>query len=442
MKFSHLEQIVTHLQGVRKINAIYRVADTIIKVVFNDEKTYYFDMKKSNSQIFMCDEYPRTKVYQAPFDVMLSKFINRASVLKMELLNQDKILRITTALSSAYKQAKTVIQFEFTGKYTNVILLDENEVVIEALRHVDAMSSFRVVQAGYELLTPPPPPFTPKAYPLDDVEAYLHEVFNKEQAHKLEQFKKQKLALLQKKRQKPLKRLEALSDETALASEVEKLQHYGNLILSNMDNILPYATQQELIDYDGSKISVTVGPNLATGAQMSQWLFKMAKKNKQRALHLHLERASLEEKIQHLDHFIHVVKTGKSLNKLQLLFPSRVQQGKKSQKDEGFETFWFEGYKIMLGKSEKGNIALLENARAKDVWLHMKDRPSAHVIIVTDKQNVPKNVLHEAAGLCVDFSVFENGRYLVDYTPRREVKIQDGANVLYNKYQTVDIEKY
>ena len=53
MKFSHLEQIVTHMEGVRKINAIYRVADTIVKMVFNDEKTYYFDMKKSNSQIFI-----------------------------------------------------------------------------------------------------------------------------------------------------------------------------------------------------------------------------------------------------------------------------------------------------------------------------------------------------------------------------------------------------
>jgi len=43
--------------------------------------------------------------------------------------------------------------------------------------------------------------------------------------------------------------------------------------------------------------------------------------------------------------------------------------------------------------------------------------------------------------LCVDFSVFEKGSYLVDYTPRREVRIQEGANVLYTKYQTVMVEK-
>jgi hypothetical protein len=29
---------------------------------------------------------------------------------------------------------------------------------------------------------------------------------------------------------------------------------------------------------------------------------------------------------------------------------------------------------------------------------------------------------------------------LVDYTPRREVTIQSGANVLYNKYKTIEID--
>ncbi|WP_345975592.1 hypothetical protein [Sulfurimonas sp. HSL3-7] len=42
----------------------------------------------------------------------------------------------------------------------------------------------------------------------------------------------------------------------------------------------------------------------------------------------------------------------------------------------------------------------------------------------------------------MDFTMFENGTCLVDYTQRRNVKIQDGANVHYTDYKTVDIEKY
>ena len=70
----------------------------------------------------------------------------------------------------------------------------------------------------------------------------------------------------------------------------------------------------------------------------------------------------------------------------------------------------------------------------------MKDRPSAHVTITTDKQNVPMHIIESAGRICVEFTMFTKDRYLVDYTPRREVTIQDGANVLYNKYKTIEID--
>jgi predicted ribosome quality control (RQC) complex YloA/Tae2 family protein len=63
------------------------------------------------------------------------------------------------------------------------------------------------------------------------------------------------------------------------------------------------------------------------------------------------------------------------------------------------------------------------------------------VIISTDKQELPRNILEAAAKLCVDFSVFEKGAYLVDYTPRREVRVQEGANVLYTNFKTLVIDK-
>jgi len=105
------------------------------------------------------------------------------------------------------------------------------------------------------------------------------------------------------------------------------------------------------------------------------------------------------------------------------------------------ETFWIEGYKVQLGKNERGNVNLLKKARARDIWLHLRDRPSTHVVITTDKQKVPDSVLRAAARLCVDFSVMSPGTYEVDYTPRREVKIQEGANVLYNKYETLTVDR-
>ena len=440
MKLSHLKQIVQFMQPLRKINAIYRISDNTIKIAFDKSTTLYFDMHKGRSHIFMCDDLKRSKVYQAPFDVVLAKRFNRSSIIDISLQNNDKIIRITTAQSSAYKESQSVLQLEFTGKYTNAIILEDNEIILEALRHIDADTSYRVIKVGQQLETPPPPPYQAKEYPIDDVQTYLHETYEGELRQRLETLKKQKVSVLQKRLGKLQRLLENLEDESSLEKEVEQQQYYGNLILANMHQIKPYMKRIDLIGFKGEAVSIAIPEHLPSVSAISNYFFKRGKKAKQKMMNLHIERQNLDEKCNHLLHFIQTVKESKDIATIEMLFPTRIK-GAKTKQSESIETFWIEGYKVMLGKSEKGNIELLKNARARDIWLHLKERPSAHVIIVTDKQNLPQNVLEAAARLCVDFTLFEKGRYLVDYTPRREVKIQEGANVLYNKYQTLQVEK-
>jgi len=442
MKLSHLKQIVAYMQGVKHINAIHRIGDSVIKIVFDRDNVFYFNMQKGHAYISKCtQEVRRSKVYNAPFDVILTKRFNRAQVESIELYRGDKIIRMKVSISGAYKSESTWLQFEFTGKTTNVIILDDNEVILEALRHVDAFSSYRIIKVGQELVAPPPLPFEPKEYPLENVETFLLETCDKEQSQRLNALKKQKSAFISKKLQKLERLLGKLDDEVILSEEVEKLQHFGNLVLGNLHNIKPYQSVLKLQDYDGTSVEVEVDPKISVPSRYSDYLFRRAKKSKQKAKNLYIERESLEGKIKHLKHFLDIIDKARDVASINLLFPPR-QQMKKEKPNESYDVFWVEGYKILLGKSEKGNIALLENSRAKDIWFHMQGRPSAHVIVVTDKKNIPESVIHEAAGLCVDFTMFENGTYLVDYTQRRNVAIQDGANVHYVEYKTVDIIKY
>ncbi len=442
MKLSHLEQIADYLKRFRHINAVHRVSDTTLKIVFDGEKALYAHLRKGHSYLAMCrHDIRRSKVYQAPFDVVLAKRFNRSKIEDVSLYNGDKILRITASLSGAYKHSRTVLQLEFTGKTTNAVILDEDETVLEALRHVDADTSYRVVKVGQPLLPPPPPAYTPKPYPLDDVEAYLYEVCDREQAARLKELKRQKTALLRKKRQRLKNRLDALESEETLEAEAQRLRHLGNLVLSNLHRIRPYETKLTLHDYDGGEVEVALPKTFSSAHQISDHFFRSAKKMKQKAAHMHIEREGLEGKIRHLDHFIATVETAKTAEEITRLFPPKAQGKTKEKVDDAIETFWIEGYKVQLGKNERGNVALLKKARARDIWLHLRDRPSTHVIITTDKQKVPDSVLHAAAKLCVDFSVMSPGVYEVDYTPRREVKMQEGANVLYNKYETVAVEK-
>ena len=440
MKLSHLKQITDYLQQFKKIVAAYRVDDNLIKLVFDKNEELYFDMRKGNSKIFKTKEpIPRSKVYNAPFDVMLAKRFNRSNIEKVELVNGDKVLRFTAALASAYKKERTLLQFEFTGKHTNVIILDENEVVLEALRHVDIYSSFREVKVGQRLLPLPKPDYTPKEYPLEDVEEFLYKSYEEEFGKRLESLKKQKVAMLQKRLDKLTKRYNKLENEEELLKEAKEAEHYGNIVLSNLHTIKPYTQTLTLKDYNGEDIVIELDKLYAQPKEIADAFFKKAKKLKQRAKNLHIEKESLSSKITHLQNFIEVVRSAKDIAKIQMLFPKQ-QKSKQKKEHDSIETFFIEGYKVQLGKNEKGNIELLESAKARDIWLHLKDRPSTHVIIKTDKQNVPENVLESAARLCVEFTTPQKDRFLVDYTPRREVKIQEGANVLYNKYKTIEVD--
>ncbi len=439
MKLSHLQQIVNYIQKFKKITAIYRVNDTIVKVVFDKDDALYFNMQRSNSSIFKCKEYPRSKVYNAPFDVILAKRFNRSVIKDVSLVNGDKIIRFTTSLASAYKEQVSYLQFEFTGKYTNVIILDEHFVVLEALRHVDLFASFREVRVGQKLLDIPPAPFKAKEYPLDDVETFLYEVYDKEQERILAGLKKQKISILKKKLHKLEKLYTQLDSQEELEQQAQKYEHYGNVILSNVHRIKPYTKELDLVDFDGTQLTITLEKLYATPFEISTMFFNKSKKAKQKAKHLHIQEESLRSKIEHIQRFIHTVQEAKDVAKIALLFPKK-QQNKKQKQDDSIEEFFIEGYKVMLGKNERGNIKVLENAKAKDIWLHLKDRPSCHVIIKTDKQNLPQHIIKMAARLCVDFSTTSKDRYLVDYTPRREVSIQNGAHVLYNKYKTIEVD--
>lgn len=126
---------------------------------------------------------------------------------------------------------------------------------------------------------------------------------------------------------------------------------------------------------------------------------------------------------------------------LELLVPKRAKSLRKKEKLREGELFWIEGYKVLVGRNSNENQKLLEIAKANDLWMHIRGVRSSHVIIRTDKQNLPDTVIQAAAKLCVDFSVKNPGDYEVDYTKRKFVKVQEGSSVLYNKYDTIRVTK-
>jgi len=440
MKLYELKAITQRLNNFTFISRARRVEDNTIEIMFDKSKSYFFNMTRGNSFIYRAPSQRPLQGYNAPFDTLLHSLLSGSKLISVEVPNDDRILRFTIAPKSSYKDKIIYLQLEFTGKNTNAILIDDNEVIIEALRHIDADSSFRVIRPGMELLNIPPYERTEETKEIADIDVYLEEKYTQTQAKKLLEMKKQKLSVTAKKSKKLAHLLEKLPDEIQLAKQEQEYKSYGNLILANLYQIKSYDTKLNTYDFEGNEITIKLPKDIKVN-RISDYFFNLAKRAKNKAKNIHIEKENLQSKKAFYDNIYYALEQAKEPYELELLVPKRAKSLRKKERLTEGELFWIEDYKVLVGRNSNENQKLLEIAKANDLWMHIRDVPSSHVIIKTDKQNLPDSVIQAAAKLCVDFSVKNPGDYEVDYTKRKFVKVQEGSNVLYNKYDTIRVTK-
>lgn len=97
---------------------------------------------------------------------------------------------------------------------------------------------------------------------------------------------------------------------------------------------------------------------------------------------------------------------------------------------------------ILVGKNNLQNDKLTASAEPNEIWLHAKDMPGSHVIIVGEAPD-EETILY-AAQLAAAFSKgCASSRVPVDYTMRRYVKKPSGAKpgfVIYTNQHTLNVE--
>ena len=440
IKYFELKKIADYLSNFTFISRARRVENNTIELSFSKEHSYFFNMSRGSSFIYKKDSTRPLQSFNAPFDNLLHSLVSSSTVLNIEVPQNDRIIRFTLAPKSAYKEQKITLQFEFTGRHTNAILIDDNEVTIEALRHIDANSSFRVIRPGIELLAIPHFEHNEMVHDLGDITEYLSQKYIDFEGKRIENLKKQKLLSVKKKQEKLQKLLDKLPNVDDLEKETKKYQNYGNIVLSNLYQIKPYDKTLKTYDFEGNEITLKLPKNVIPN-RMSEYFFNQAKRAKSKSKNVHIEEENLRTKRDFYKNMYHAITQAKETAELELLVPKKAKSQRKKEKIKECELFWIDDYKVLIGRNSKENQALLKIAKSNDLWMHIRDIPSSHLIIKTDKQNLPDSVIEKAAKLCVDFSLTQAGDYDVDYCKRRFVKIQEGSSVEYDKYQTIRVRK-
>ena len=421
MKYYILKQLAQHLNSYKNIKYIKRVENNTIKIEFNNQNIYYFDLPKGDGNVYKKEINDNIKKdFNAPFDVLLHKRFTSSNIQEVCLLNDDKILQIKVQSKSSYKTETTILQLEFTGKNTNIIILDENNIILEALRHIDEWSSVRMVKVGIELLPLEKPNFQFEEKTIDDIDTFLLDIYKNKEQKELVNIKKQKCIQLNKH----IKKIEKILNNLENIEELEK-----NAIIYNEE-----ASQiiSNLYQYSGFEKSVKL--------KKSNDLFTKSKKTKQKLKNQHIEETNLTQKLEFYKRMMQIINNAQTNDEIEFYMPKKDKNQKKTKKANPYKSFFIDGYKIMLGRDERENIYLLQNSRASDYWFHLQEQVSSHVIVSNTKKTIPEKLIEEAAKICAKFSNDFGGTFKVDYTQRRNVKIQTRANVLYNPYSTVVVK--
>ena len=125
--------------------------------------------------------------------------------------------------------------------------------------------------------------------------------------------------------------------------------------------------------------------------------------------------------------------------------PLAGKPGKKQPKARPSKPLHYtssDGFDMYVGKNNTQNDQLtLRTAHATDVWLHTKDIPGSHVILVTRGADVPEATLREAANLAAWYSRARTSANVpVDYVARKNVRKPAGAKpgfVIYDHHKTL-----
>ncbi len=437
MKQYEIKAVANYLKQFDFIKYARRVDNNVIEVNFSKDFSIFFDLTRGNSTIYKAKP-KRKQEFNAPFDVQLFNLLSHSKILDIYSPNDDKVIVFKVKPKSQYKNYEIEARFELTGKHTNLILVDSQGIVIEALHHIDSTKSYRVVQPGVQLkeLLPFKSKFSGE---VEDVDKLLEDEYKKVFERDLKRIKESKLNILNKKIDKLKSLLNSLPNQEELLKDAKKYENYANIVLANLHKIKPYDKELKTFDFEGREITIKLPQDIVKN-RISEYFFNMAKRLKNKAKNIEIERENLQDRLNFFNNIKSAVINSNDIEQIKLLVPKQANKKQKKDKRVG-EQFFIDGYKIYVGKNAKENIEILKEAKANDIWMHVRNISGSHVIIRTDKQNIPQSVLESAAKLCVDFSTNMPGDYEVDYTKRKFVKITDGSRVEYDKYKTISVLK-
>ncbi len=263
---------------------------------------------------------------------------------------------------------------------------------------------------------------------------------------------------ISQKRKSLSKKLQNLFQDLKKTENNEKNRLYGDLITANIYQIKKGDKEIEVLNFyeeEPQYVKIPLKVN-ETPAQNAQRFYKKYTKNKRAVKELNEQIEKTKKQIEHCEALLNSLETSTEVSELNEIIyeyktsdlsKKRKTKLKKPEKSKPYEYESSEGFKIIVGKNNLQNEYIATRlGKDDDCWLHVKDAPGSHVLIVSEGKFIPETTVLEAGKLAAYYSKMKNSSNVaVDYLEFKDLKKPKNSRpgfVTYTNQNTMYVTPY
>ena len=256
-----------------------------------------------------------------------------------------------------------------------------------------------------------------------------------------------KLVLLTLK--KVNKKLSNINTKLKECKNMDLYKLYGELIIANLYRLNNETSQSITLEnyYDNNNlITIPINTRFSISDNAKNY-FKKYNKLKSALEVVSIQKKEAQKELNYLESIIYELETAKTVSDIDEIYSeiseSSLFDNIKKVKNKSITkvstkkysssisplTFQVDGFSVFVGKNNKQNDYLSTKfAKKDDIWFHTKDIHGSHVILKTNGQTPPIEVLEKCASLAAHFSKAKlSSNVPVDYTFVKYVKKPSGS---------------
>ena len=235
----------------------------------------------------------------------------------------------------------------------------------------------------------------------------------------------------------------------------ENYKNIGDILAANMHQIKYGMKKVTVFDfYNNQEITINLDPLLSPNDNLN-FYYNKYNKGKRTISALNSRFLDIQNEIKYFEEikmfiekendFIGIEEIENELNLTNNGHKSKNKIKLNKPKKRDLLSFDYKGFQIFVGRNNKENEEIsFSKGQPNDIWMHIKDIPGSHVLILRNNKEVPEDVLLHAANLACEYSKAKKGdKVTVDYCERKflkKIKNSKPGNVIYTNFHSLLID--